>query len=68
MRLVIDLRKSERDELAKDASPRDFVEVRADAKDAELVMVPSADALAALAAQHVDQVHGPESLTGAIDG
>src|SRR4029079_17240397 len=41
--------------------------VRADAKYTEPVMLPARDALALLAAQHVDQMHGAEPLAGAVD-
>ena len=67
MCLVIDMRKTQRHQLAKDASPCNFIQVGADAEHAELVVVPAADAVAAFAAQHVDEVDRAEALPGAID-
>jgi short-subunit dehydrogenase len=67
MRLVVDARQSQSDQLPEDAAPRGFIEIGADPEHRQLVVVPSGDSFAGLAAQHIDEMHGAEALAGAVD-
>ena len=55
-----------RHQLADHGAPLLFVELAADAEHGQLVVPELRDALGQAADQHVDQVHGAETLPGAI--
>ena len=68
VRLVVDARESQRDQLAEHDAPRAPRRYRRRCRTPTACRDPSACiALAGLAAQHVDQVHGAEALAGAVD-
>ena len=49
MRFMVNLREPQCDQLAKHASPCDVIQIGAHTEHAELVVIPSADTLAAFA-------------------
>ena len=64
--LAVGAKMAHRHQLAEHGAPLLFIELAADAEHRELVMPELRDALGQAADQHIDQVHGAETLPGAI--
>ena len=66
--LMVDAREAKRYELAEHTAPRGLVQIAADPEHGKPVMLPAGDALARLAAQHLDEMDRAKALAGAVNG